>query len=95
MKLIGTKPRETPEQAVIRCANNLLKACLAAGYNIMCSTGGMSGIEVNVYKFSPDEVHVQNITAKLHVKGKAAIRIPFAPRPDELTQDDAQEADDE
>ena len=53
MKLIGTKPNETADETIIRCANNLVKAVLASGRSIH-STSGVSG--VSVWKiFSPIE----------------------------------------
>ena len=39
MKLIGTKPGETPDQAIIRCANNLVKAVLASGRSLHSTSG--------------------------------------------------------
>lgn len=91
-KLQNTKPGESPDEAVIRCANNLLKACLAAGHNICCSTGGISGVEVSVFRHIPDRIYVQNITAHTKIEGRAAVRVPFAPRPEHLEQDDSEDA---
>ena len=92
-KLIGTKPNETADEAVIRCANNLVKAVLASGRSV-CSTDGCSGIDVHIYNHAPHEIQILNIIQGWRVRGSAAVKVPFAPpEPPEqdLTQDDAQE----
>lgn len=90
-KLIGTKPNETADEAVIRCANNLVKAVLASGRSV-CSTDGCSGVDVTFYRHIPSTIFVKNILSGWEVRGLAAVNVPFAPpEPPEqdLTQDDA------
>lgn len=89
-KLIGTKPNETADEAVIRCANNLVKAVLASGRSV-CLTEGCSGFDV-FYRHTPSTIFVKNILSGWEVRGRAAVNVPFAPpKPPEqdLTQDDA------
>lgn len=92
-KLIGTKPNETPDETIIRCANNLVKAVLASGRSVCC-TPGMSGFDVNFYNHLPLEIDVESTLSHWKVRGKAQVKVPFAP-PDppeqDLSQDDAQE----
>jgi len=89
-KLIGTKLNETPDAAIIRCANNLVKAVLASGRSMHC-TPGLSGIDVEVYAHCPDEIQVRCILSGWSVCGKTPLKVTFAPRPDDLAQDDAPE----
>ena len=86
-KLIGAKENETPEEAIIRCANNLVKAVLAAGYSLH-STSGMSGVEVCFYSHDPGKVTVQNILARWEIDGKCPIKISFKPTDEELAFDE-------
>ena len=91
-KLIGTKPNETPDETIIRCANNLVKALLAAGYSLHC-TSGCSGVDIDFYSHCPNEICVKNTLSNWRVGGKTPLKITFAqeePKND-LTQDDAQE----
>ena len=64
MKLQNSKPGETPDERIVRCATNLMKAVIAAGYNV-CSTDGISGFDVDVYKNYPDEIYIRNILSWL------------------------------
>jgi hypothetical protein len=90
MKLIGTKPGETPDQRIARCANNLLKAVVAAGYNLH-STPGVSGFDLDVYSHT-GEMHLNNICGGWRIRcGKPAIKVSFMPEENELTEDLADE----
>lgn len=90
MKLQGTKANETPDQTIIRCANNLVKAVLAAGYS-MHSTEDVSGVDIGFYKFLPNKICIKNIISEWEVKGNTPLKITFKqPMPEnDLTQDDA------
>ena len=91
MKLIGTKPGETPDQAIIRCANNLVKAVLASGRSLH-STSGVSGMEISFYNHRPNEIDVYNTLSNWRVSGKTPLKITFMPEEpvNDLTQDDAE-----
>jgi len=86
-KLIGTKEGETPEQTIIRCANNLIKAVLAAGYSIH-STNGISGVEIIFYNGYEKEITVANNLSNWRITGRAAIKPTFRPSDDELELDE-------
>ena len=86
-KLIGAKENETPEETVIRCANNLVKAVLAAGYSLH-STPGVSGLDVCVHSNSANEVKVQNILSHWEIRGKCPVKISFKPANEELVLDE-------
>lgn len=58
VKIMNPVDGETPEQRVERCANNLLKAVLAAGADIR-KTSAISGIDVDV--FAPNEYHAKQV----------------------------------
>ncbi len=91
MKLQNSKPGEMPDQCIIRCANNLLKAVVAAGYSLH-STPGVSGVDVHVYSHIPNEIYVQNVLSGLKVKGSAAFKVTFMPKPpdpDSIAEDEA------
>ena len=92
MKLIGTKPGETPDEAIIRCANNLVKAVLASGRTLH-STSGISGFDVDMYSHCPGEIVVHNICGQWKVNGRTPLKITFKPEEpvNDLTQDDAEE----
>jgi len=89
-KLIGTKPDETPDEAIIRCANNLVKAVLASGRTLHV-TSGVSGFEIDFYKHRPGDIHVQNICGGWGLWGKSPLKITFKPEEpaNDFTQDDA------
>ena len=91
-KLIGTKPGETADAAIIRCANNLVKAVLASGRSLH-STPGCSGFDVVFLNHCPNEIHVYSTLSHWEVKGATQLKITFAP-PDgpenDLTQDEAE-----
>jgi len=91
-KLIGTKPSETPDQAIIRCANNLAKAVLASGRTLH-STPGLSGVDIDFYNHRPGDIRVQNICGGWDLWGKTPLKITFKPEEpvNDLTQDDANE----
>jgi hypothetical protein len=89
MKLIGTKPNETADETIIRCANNLVKAVLASGRSIH-STSGCSGLEITFYDHRKDDIVVENILSGWEVRGKTPLKITFAPEESELVQDDAE-----
>lgn len=89
MKLIGTKPNETADQAIIRCANNLVKAVLASGRSIH-NTSGCSGLEITFYDHIKGSIVVENILSGWQVRGKTPLKITFAPEESELVQDDAE-----
>lgn len=92
MKLQNTKPGETPNQTIIRCANNLVKAVLAAGYSLH-SVPGVSGLEISFYAHHPEDICVSNILSHWNTQGKSAVKVTFKPIEPEndLTQDDAGE----
>ena len=91
-KLIGTKPDETPNKAIIRCANNLVKAILASGRTLH-STSELSGFDVDFYKHSLGDIRVHNICGGWGLWGKSPLKITFKPEEpvNDLTQDDANE----
>ena len=89
MKLIGTKPNETADETIIRCANNLVKAVLASGRSIH-STSGCSGLEITFYDHRPREMQIENILSGWEVWGKTPLKITFRPDESELVQDDAE-----
>ncbi|MDO4945465.1 MAG: hypothetical protein Q4E74_09740 [Ruminococcus sp.] len=86
-KLIGTKEGETPEQAIIRCANNLIKAVIAAGYSIH-NTSEISGVEVKFYRDYEKEIMVNNVLSHWQLTGKATIKPTFRPSNNELELDE-------
>lgn len=89
MKLIGTKLNETADEAIIRCANNLVKATLASGRSIH-STSGCSGLEITFYDHRKGDIFVHNILSGWKVRGKTPLKITFRPDESELVQDDAE-----
>lgn len=91
MKLIGTKAGETPDQAIIRCANNLVKAVLASGRTLH-STSGLSGFDISFYNHRQGEIFVGNILGGWRLNGKTPLKITFMPEEpvNDLTQDDAE-----
>lgn len=91
-KLIGTKPNETPDEAIIRCANNLVKAVLASGRPVEGYPGiGMVSLDVSFYSHVPDKIFVALVSSKWGLSGKTPLKITFKPEEPEndLTQDDA------
>lgn len=82
-KLIGAKPNETPEETIIRCANNLIKAIIAAGYSLH-STSGVSGAEIKFFNIIPNKIRVANTLSNWSVEGKTPLKITFAPCPGEV-----------
>lgn len=84
-KLIGTKPNETPDQAVIRCANNLVKAVIAAGYSLH-STSGLSGLDIHFFDHIPNKIFVANSLSGWEVNGTTQLKISFAPCPSEVLE---------
>ena len=93
MKLIGTKAGETPDQTIIRCANNLVKAVIAArGMEALHSTSRVSSFDVSIYSHHPEDIIVQNILSEFRVEGRAAVKVTFRQEEPEndLTQDDAE-----
>ena len=84
-KLIGTKPNETPDQAIIRCANNLVKAIIAGGYSLH-TINGLSGVDINFYSHIPNKICVSNVLAGWEVKGATKLKISFAPSADEVRE---------
>ena len=92
MKLIGTKQGESPDDTIIRCANNLAKAVLAAGYSLH-STSGVSLVEVYFFDHMPGEIKIENILSGWEVRGKTPLKITFATHKNELIQDDEAEGE--
>lgn len=90
-KLIGTKPEETADEAIIRCANNLVKAVLASGRSLH-STSGCSGCDILFFKHLPREISVRNVLSNWEIEGATPLKITFEPEKPEndLTQDDAE-----
>ena len=89
MKLINTKPNETADEAIVRCANNLVKAVLASGRSIH-KTSGCSGLDITFYDHCPWEMQIENILSGWKVWGKTPLKITFRPDKSELVQDDAE-----
>lgn len=87
MKHINAVPGETPDQRIIRCANNLIKAVLASGRSIH-SSPGLSGVDVDVYKHDPHNIKVQCILSDWKVAGYTPLKITFKHEEEELTEDD-------
>jgi len=91
-KLIGTKPNETPDAAIIRCANNLVKAVLASGRPFKSYPGiGMVSLGVAFYDHIPGKVFVAHSASKWELSGKTPLKMTFLPKAPEndLTQYDA------
>jgi len=86
-KLIGTKENETPDDAIIRCANNLVKAVLASGRSIH-STSGLSKVDVHFFDHRRGSIFVENCLSGWKVLGKTPLNITFAPHISELKQDE-------
>lgn len=80
-KLIGAKENESADDTIIRCANNLLKALIAAGYDIY-STPDISGFDVAVYRCDPNNITVHNILAGWAVSGRCPVKVGFKSKPD-------------
>lgn len=77
VKILNPVEGETNEQRIKRCANNLLKAVLAAGYDVR-STSGLSGIDLNIYNHTGD-MYVQNSLCHWEVNcGKPSVKVGFA-----------------
>ena len=93
-KLIGTKPNETPDQTIIRCANNLVKAVLASGRTLH-STPEVSGFDIDFYNHRPGDIHIQNICGGWALWGKTPLKITFKHEVpiNDFAQDDAEEAE--
>ena len=89
MKLINTKPNETADETIIRCANNLVKAVLASGRSIH-SISGVSGVSIGFYDRIAGNIIIENILAGWKIWGKTPLKITFAPDKSELVQDDAE-----
>lgn len=89
-KLIGTKAGETPDEAIVRCANNLVKAVLASGRSIH-STPGVSSVDVHFYDHLPTEIYIENVLSGWRVTGRTPLKITFRPADEALKQDDAEE----
>jgi len=89
-KLIGTKPNETPDEAIIRCANNLVKAVLASGRTLH-STSAKSGVDIDFFVHMPGKMRIENCLAGWELFGKTPLKITFNQEEPEndLTQDDA------
>jgi hypothetical protein len=78
MKLtVKARKTETPDENIIRCANNLLKAVLKAGYSVH-STQGCSGFDVHFYDHMPNTIYVGNVCSNWEVKGYTPLKITFA-----------------
>lgn len=90
-KLIGTKPNETADEAIIRCASNLVKAVLASGRSIH-ATPGMSCFDIEFFDHRPGEIDVSSCLSHWRVCGRTPLKITFAQKEPEndLTQDDAE-----
>ena len=90
-KLENTKPGETPDQTIIRCANNLVKAVLASGRSIE-ATSGMSVVEINFYDHMPSTIIVASCLSHWDVRGKTPLQITFKREEpiNDLTQDDTE-----
>lgn len=86
-KLIGTKEGESKEDAIIRCANNLVKAVLAGGYSIH-ATDGLSWVDISFYSHAPGEITVSNCLANWGIKGYTPLKVPFALPEEDLIQED-------
>lgn len=90
MKLQNSKPNETPDQRIIRCANNLLKAVVAGGYSLH-STSGVSGVDVKIYDHIPNKVDVHNVLSHWRVTGPVGFKVTFKapdPAPETLVEDE-------
>ena len=90
-KLENTKQGETPDQAIIRCANNLVKAVLASGRSIE-ATPGMSTFEIQFFFFFPSTIIVASCLSNWSVRGYTPLKITFKREEpiNDLTQDDAE-----
>lgn len=89
MKLINTKPNETADEAIIRCANNLVKAVLASGRSIH-KISGCSGLDITFFDHRPKDIFIENVIGRWKVQGVTPIKITFAPDKSELVQDEAE-----
>lgn len=73
---MGAQKGETAEQAIIRCANNLVKAVIAGGYSLH-ETDNMSGLEINFYRCHQGEIRIENILSGWKIKGKTRLMVTF------------------
>lgn len=90
-KLENTKPSETPDQAIIRCANNLVKAVLASGRSIE-ATPGMSTFEIHFFSHIPSTILIESCLSDWSVRGYTPLKITYKREEpiNDLTQDDAE-----
>lgn len=86
-KLLGAKENETPNETIVRCANNLVKAVIAAGYNLH-QTDGMSGVHIDFYNHRPNEILIANLLSGWRVVGNCPLKISFKPSDNELVLDE-------
>ena len=77
VKIINPVDGETNEKRINRCANNLLKALLAGGYDVR-KTEGISGFNVNIFNHTK-HMTINNILAGWSVEcGNPSVKIEFA-----------------
>ena len=77
VKIMNPVEGETSEQRIKRCANNLLKALLAGGYDVR-KTEAISGFDVNIYNHTR-HMTVNNVACRWAVEcGWPTVKIEFA-----------------
>lgn len=77
VKIMNPVEGETNEQRIKRCANNLLKALLAGGYDVR-KIAEISGFDVNVYNHTK-HMTVDNIICNWSIDcGVPSIKVEFA-----------------
>lgn len=72
---VEAEPVKTPEQRIIRCANDLLEAVIAAGYTLHRSDN-VSGLDVDIFA-RDGHLSVNNIMGDWRVRGATRMPITF------------------
>lgn len=77
VKIMNPVEGETNEQRIKRCANNLLKAILAGGYDVR-QNEGYSGFDVNIFKHT-NHMTVDSIIGRWEIDcGVPSVKVEFA-----------------
>lgn len=77
VKIMNPVEGETNEQRIKRCANNLLKAVLAGGYDIR-KTAAISGFDVDIFSRT-NELQIRNGITNVVIRcGRPSVSVKFA-----------------